>query len=291
MVDERLADAWLCLHPSASTSEFVQWVRALPSNQSRSTKLQARSFGANRVVVIWARDDVPDGGRAALYVRENARWTRQGSVDLEWTPEVVATLGERDLVIREQNAIPRLTAGNVRVLRVEANRLVQQLFERDIDNSKIVSRTKRQVVISFERIPRRFSTDETSVRLAYTIVINSGAKAPVATIQSSTPGLEAMEQFCASTSAAGARTAAADITAPQLPDCTSVRVTQVRSIGPGRQDLDIEAPLVCERRDGMLESVQQAVLSVARIRGTYRVARLGRAGCKVVRARGSGEAL
>jgi hypothetical protein len=70
-----------------------------------------------------------------------------------------------------------------------------------------------------------------------------------------------------------------------------VRVTHVRSTGPGRQDLDIEAPLVCERRDGMLESVQQAVLSVARIRGTYRVARLARAGCKVVRARGSDEPL
>lgn len=283
---ERLANTWFCSHPNASASDFVAWVQGVQSNQSGSAKIQARAFGADHVVVIWARNDLPDGGRAALYVRQDGRWIPTGSVSLDWTPEIVATLGEQDLVIREQNKISRITTGNIRILHVEATELTQRLIEPDIDNSRIVSKTNRQVVIAFERLPRLFSIDETTLRLAYTLTISRRGKAIVATIQSSTPGLEAMEQFCAS--ATSSRNLGV---ARQLPDCGSVRVTRVRSPRHDRQDLDIEAPLVCEARDGSLEGIDRAVVSVERVDGAYRVAGLASRGCVLVRARKKGEAL
>jgi hypothetical protein len=278
---ERLAETWFCLHPNVSAYDFVRWVRSIPSNGVGATNLQARAFGANRVVSIWARHDVPDGGRATLYARQNGRWARQAFVALDLLPEVVATLADRDLVVREQNKIARVTTGNVRVLRVEGNNIAEQLFEADIDNSKIISSTTRRIVIAFERVPRGFSIDETSMRLAYTLTITARGTKTVGSTRTLTPGLEAMEQYCGS--AADSPTASVR---RQLPDCSGVRVSEVRSLAPGRQSLSIEAPLVCQAADGSISPIQHAVVAIERARGAYRVARLSSPTCAFVRARG-----
>jgi hypothetical protein len=270
---KRLADTWFCIHPTASASEFVNWISTMPSDHARSRRVIARSLDTNRVLVLYARTDAPDGGEAALYVRHDGRWSLHDTVVLEWTPELVAQLGDGHFVIREENRIPRVTTGNVRILRVDGTRFSQPLFEREINNSTIVSNSDRHTTITFERSSKDFSLDE-SLRFRFELHVVIDGTSISSSITSTTPALEALQASCGKS--------------PFLPACHQMRVLAMRTRGQ-RTMLDIEAPVVCVNPAGSAP-LGKAVITLERADSTYRVVGLASTGCKRVRPRRPNEA-
>lgn len=289
---ERLVDAWSCTNPSADADDFVRWIGALPSTSTTSSmeaKLDATRVASDRVLVVWARHDVPDGGQAALYARREQRWKLVASVTLHSSPHVVAVIRNRQVVILEENRIPATTAGDTRVLRVDGFTLAQSYFQEDTNNPRLVRKSANEVVIAFERLPRGFTLVDRTSPLRYELVLAADGKVLRASTRSTTPGLETLEQFCQTPQTSG-RVVTKSV-ARRLPSCRDIHVMNVRSRDAKRHDLHVEAPLVCETNSGILEPVTDAVVIVRRVAGAFRIARFERPGCRTVRARGESEAL
>lgn len=291
---ELLVEAWQCRHPEATSGEFVGWVRTLPTSQKLTPNVQAQSFRSGQVLVIWARDDVPDGGRAVLYGRLDGRWTRQSSIDLERasTPTIAATLGTDRAVILEENRIPRLTAGSVRVLRIHFDRLEQELLEPEVNNAKVSQLESKRLVLEYERIPRSFSIEGAALHLRYSLALAARGESLDASARSTTPALETLEQFCARQGTVGSRQYVTSAPlASQLPACAGLRIRDVRGTRSGNWEVDIAAPMVCHGANGTMTSIREAVITVNRKGELGRISRLASQGCVRVRARGVDEAL
>lgn len=287
---EQLAESWQCLHPDATSGEFVEWVRGVPSNQQLARNIQAQSFRSGQVLVVWARDDVPDGGRAALYARLDGDWTRQSSIELDraLSPKVVATLVSDRVVILEENRIPRLTTGSVRVLRVQPDRLEQELLEPEVNNARIRQQKSKRLVLEYERIPRTFSTD--GLHLRYSLTLAARGESLAVSARSLTPALETLEQFCAQQGTVSSRRYVA--TSPlisRLPKCAGLHIIDVRRTRSRSWELDVEAPMVCHGADGTRTPLREAVMRVNRTGRLGQISRLAKRGCVRVRARGENE--
>lgn len=288
---EHLADVWACLHEKATPAEFIRWVHELPTNASADSGLQAVAIERNRVLVIWARNDIPDGGHAALYGWSSGAMKLVDTAALEMTPVLVATLGRRHVVIREENRIPRYTTSALRVLTTTDDGIVQTHFEPDFVHPRVLRKQSRRLVLGFERLPRGFSTWDDGPRLRYQVTLTASdhgvdiAKKPL------TPALDVLEQHCARPSSSGSRVAS-DSLSGRLPRCSSLSVRDVRAVGRASYHVEFEAPMVCHDAAGNMLPVGDAVLIIVRPKdASYRMERLTRKGCAVVRARGADEAL
>lgn len=291
---EQLADSWHCLHSTSTLKDLAAWVRGLPSNKLLGANIQVQRLRSGQVLVIWARDDVPDGGRATLYGRSDDGWYRQGSVDLarDAAPTLIAPLGDALVFILEENRIGSLTRGLARVLRVEKDTVRQEWSGIEINNPKITSRQSGRVVVEFERIPKEFSVDGADLHLRYAITLAARGMKLNVSMRSLTPALESLAAFCAVQGTPDSlRHLASPSIASQLPSCQDLRVGELRRTASDTWKLRVEARWACLNAEDILTARNDASVTIRRIRARYRISRVASRGCRQIRAARPNEAL
>lgn len=288
----KLADAWLCEHPDATAAEFAAWVRAVPTAAaaSMSREMPVHLAEQDRVMVVWRRSDIDDGGAAVVYARENGGWREGDALDVNGRPEIVGVLGEH-VAVAEIHSSARVDTLDLRVIRLRDRRLTQTQRFDDLRGAQVDSSSSKVLKVRFHRAPA-YLVDGTTPPLDYELTMRADGSGPKATIKPLTPALDALQTYCV---AADDRDRRAVVIGSRLlsrmPDCDAMTVVAQDPAPRGAFHLTIEARLVCIR-DGDLVPLRRATLSVAPTRkGRYRITNITADKCDAVRARKKDEAL
>ncbi len=280
---ERVGDAWFCAHANASLDEIDAWLASVPTGPAGSRRLPSVAVGANRVLILWGRQDVSLGGRAVSYARSTGgAWERVGAIQLAGRPAILGRLGDH-VVVGEHHDSGSVDRLDVRVLRVTPNTLEETQRASDLWGARVLVSSADRLRIEFQRVPR-FAIDGSNRRPAFELTFKKRGLSVSSSERTLTPALALLNKFCgASGDSARHRLVRIRALAERFPACDRLTVTGVRRAGRA-EIITVDAGLVCERR-GASTALREASVRVERHRGQYKIVGLTAAGCDLVRAR------